>query len=65
MQEEWPELLGKSVVEAERVIRAANSGITEVAVIADGDMASADYREDRVRVYVDEAKIVSQVPRVG
>mmetsp|Transcript_11345 Transcript_11345/g.29942 ORF Transcript_11345/g.29942 Transcript_11345/m.29942 type:complete len:91 (+) Transcript_11345:102-374(+) len=37
----------------------------EVSIVRDGAPVTADYREDRVRVYVDQAGKVAGTPRTG
>ncbi|KAI3991871.1 hypothetical protein MKX01_012816 [Papaver californicum] len=52
---EWPELVGKPGDIAKEIIEKENPCLREVLIIL----------EDRVRVWVDESNVVTQVPRVG
>ncbi|KAK1698263.1 hypothetical protein QYE76_014960 [Lolium multiflorum] len=57
----WPELVGKSVEEATKVILKDKPDANIVVVPADSPV-TMDYRIDRVRLFVDT---VAEVPRVG
>ncbi|KAM0829719.1 hypothetical protein ACQ4PT_066706 [Festuca glaucescens] len=51
----WPELVGKSVEEASKVI-------LKIVVVPVGSLVTMDYRIDRVRLFVDT---IAEIPRVG
>jgi len=61
---EWPELDGRPAEEAKTQIKTDRPDVT-VEILPDGSFATMDYREDRVRVYVDEDDYVVGTPRVG
>ncbi|MFD3330041.1 serine protease inhibitor [Streptomyces sp. NPDC058701] len=63
--EQWPELVGRTADEAVAVIRRTNPDIVRVPVLADGSLVTADFREDRVRVFTDADDHVTRVPRIG
>ncbi|MFD3720760.1 serine protease inhibitor [Streptomyces sp. NPDC058674] len=64
MTVEWPELVGRTADEAVAAIRSACPD-AEVPVVAEGCMVTMDFREDRVRVFVDADGRVVRTPRVG
>ena len=49
---EWPQLVGKPGAEAKEVINQEDPNLN-VEIMEPGDMATRDYRLDRVRIYVD------------
>jgi succinyl-CoA synthetase beta subunit len=57
----WPELVGKSVEEAKKVILKDKPEAKIIVVLA-GSIVTMDYRTDRVRLFVDT---VAEVPIVG
>jgi hypothetical protein len=57
----WPELVGKSVEEAKKVI-LKDKPEAKIVVVPVGSLVTMDYRTDRVRLFVDT---VAQVPKVG
>lgn len=59
----WPELVGENG-EAAKATIMQQTGIT-VHVIPDGSMMTMDYREDRVRIFVDTDGNVVRAPRIG
>lgn len=63
-REEWPDLVGKSGEEAKAAILSDDSTLT-VHILPEGSMVTMDYRLDRVRIFVDGAGNVVQVPRKG
>ncbi|KAL5712427.1 hypothetical protein ACHQM5_014602 [Ranunculus cassubicifolius] len=63
-KEEWPELLGVYGKVAVRKITEDNSKLS-VSIVKEGMLVTADYRCDRVRVWVDKNGFVKQVPRIG
>ena len=62
---EWPNLVGMPGQQAKDIIERENTELTLVVIIPDGSPVTADYREDRVRIFVDEHGKVSQIPRIG
>ena len=64
-QTSWPELVGQSGADAVAVITASRPDLTQVVAMEEGGMMTMDWREDRVRVMVDAAGIVTQPPSVG
>ncbi|MEU3065023.1 serine protease inhibitor [Streptomyces subrutilus] len=64
MAEQWPELVGCAADDAVAAILRARPG-TEVPVLPAGSFVTMDYRENRVRVFVDAHGNVAQAPRVG
>ncbi len=61
----WPELVGKTGEEAKEVILNSGAGVDDVQIIPDGSMVTMDYRQDRVRIFVDANGIVVRAPMVG
>ncbi|KAM0911270.1 hypothetical protein ACQ4PT_013579 [Festuca glaucescens] len=57
----WPELVGKSVEEAKKVI-LKDKPEAKIVVVPAGSLVTMDYRTDRVRLFVDT---VVEVPHVG
>ena len=57
----WPELVGLSVEEAKKVI-LKDKPDADIVVLPVGSIVTADYRPDRVRIFVDT---VAQTPHVG
>nr|1CIS_A Chain A, HYBRID PROTEIN FORMED FROM CHYMOTRYPSIN INHIBITOR-2 [unidentified] len=66
MKTEWPELVGKSVEEAKKVILQDKPEAQIIVLEKQAvDNAYAEYRIDRVRLAVDKLDNIAQVPRVG
>ena len=61
----WPELVGQSGEDAVAAITASRPDLSQVVAMDEDGMMTMDYREDRVRVMVDGAGIVTQPPCVG
>nr|XP_045088075.1 subtilisin-chymotrypsin inhibitor WSCI [Aegilops tauschii subsp. strangulata] len=61
---EWPELVGKSVEEAKKVI-LQDKPEARIVVLPVGTIVTMEYRIDRVRLFVDSLDNIGQVPRVG
>jgi Potato inhibitor I family len=64
----WPELLGKPGEEARSTImRETLNMALNIELVPVGSMVTADWREDRVRIDVeeDEAKTVAAIPNIG
>nr|1TMG_I Chain I, chymotrypsin inhibitor 2 [Hordeum vulgare subsp. vulgare] len=64
MKTEWPELVGKSVEEAKKVI-LQDKPAAQIIVLPVGTIVTFEYRIDRVRLFVDRLDNIAQVPRVG
>jgi hypothetical protein len=62
---EWAELVGLDGAEAVEAIKKERADLASVSTFPEGGMMTMDWREDRVRVFVDAAGKVSQPPRVG
>jgi len=60
----WPELVGKPYAEAEAVIKR-DAPELKVSKVKPGSMMTMDYREDRVRVFVDNDDKVEKAPSLG
>ncbi|KAM3399693.1 hypothetical protein ACQJBY_004864 [Aegilops geniculata] len=61
---EWPELVGKLVEEAKKVI-LQDKPEARFVVLPVGTIVTMEYRIDRVRLFVDSLDKIAQVPRVG
>ncbi|KAF6987328.1 hypothetical protein CFC21_004983 [Triticum aestivum] len=61
---EWPELVGKSVEEAKKVI-LEDKPEAWIVVLPVGTVVTMEYRIYRVRLFVDKLNTIAQVPRVG
>ena len=57
----WPEVVGLSVEEANKAI-LKDKPDADIVVLPVGSIVTADYRPDRVRIFVDT---VAQTPHVG
>ncbi|KDP36380.1 hypothetical protein JCGZ_08649 [Jatropha curcas] len=57
----WPELLGANGKAAAALIEKENSNVNAI-VLKEGTPVTADFRCDRVRVWVNECGVVVQVP---
>uniref|UniRef100_A0ACD5Y3C2 Uncharacterized protein n=1 Tax=Avena sativa TaxID=4498 RepID=A0ACD5Y3C2_AVESA len=58
----WPELVGKSIEEAKKIILEDRPDVKTVEVFPVGTIVTEDFRLDRVRIFVD---IVAEIPRIG
>ncbi|KAJ7978746.1 Proteinase inhibitor [Quillaja saponaria] len=63
-KDSWPELKGKKGDAAARTIEWENRFVDAVIVL-EGSIVTADFRCDRVRVWVDTYGIVTRVPQIG
>ena len=61
-KESWPELVGKSIKEAKKVILQDRPDLKTVEAFPLGAIITTDEREDRVRIFVDT---VAEIPRIG
>jgi len=60
----WPELVGKSKEQAEAVLLAEAPGAT-LQFLPEDAMVTMDFREDRIRVFSDDAGTVVRAPMRG
>jgi hypothetical protein len=58
---EWPELVGRTIKEAEEKIKADRPDL-DVQVVTVGTIVPADFNEKRVRIWVDT---VAKTPKIG
>ena len=61
-KESWPELVGKSIKEAKKVIMEERPDVKTIEVFPVGTVVPQDFRPDRVRIFVDT---VAEIPRIG
>lgn len=61
---DWPELEGATAAAAQAALEKEAPGF-RVQVIGPDMMATAEYRCDRIRVWLNKEQRVSQPPRVG
>ncbi|CAI5466983.1 unnamed protein product [Closterium sp. Yama58-4] len=61
----WPEVVGLKGEEALKQIKASVPPTWTVGIIPSGFMMTADFRSDRVNIFVDKAGIVQRPPTVG
>lgn len=64
----FPELIGLSGEEAKAKLREqypSETLLSQIDVIPDGNMVTMDYREDRVRIFVDKTGKVTSAPHIG
>jgi len=57
--------VGKDGDEAAEEIQQENPDIKKVEIIRPGEASTGDYREDRVRINVDENNKVVSAPQIG
>ena len=60
----WPELVGKTGVDARRYFKEHFPVIT-AQIVELGDMITEDYAPERVQIFVDENGIVTWPPQIG
>lgn len=60
----WPELSGVPAEAAKRKILADRPDV-QVIVLPVGSFVTTDFNPKRVRVFVDHANYVAQVPKIG
>jgi hypothetical protein len=60
----WPELVGTRGTYAQRVINSERPDLT-VQIVKYGQMVTMDYREDRVRIYLNQSGKVGSTPTIG
>jgi len=61
---EWPELVGKTADEAKQVLEREAPG-RRIVVLRPGMCITADYRTDRIKVWLDADGMVARPPRIG
>ncbi|CAM0901510.1 unnamed protein product [Alopecurus aequalis] len=61
-KESWPELVGKTIKEAKKVILEDRPDLKTVVALPVGAIVTADERPDRVRIFVDT---VAEIPIIG
>jgi hypothetical protein len=61
----WPELVGKLGTEAAETIKAERPDLTEVTIRPKDSMFTMEYREDRVRIFIDTDNKVVSAPTTG
>jgi hypothetical protein len=61
----WPELVGQIGTDAEATIKAERPDLNQVKVLNEKAPVTMDYREDRVRIFVDADNKVVSAPNVG
>lgn len=61
----WPELVGVDGEAAKATVEKENTDLSQVVVIPADSMVTMDYREDRVRIFVDEEGKVARAPSIG
>ena len=65
-RKKWPELVGKTGEEAKQeILKTGGAGLTKVIILPEDSMYTEDYREDRVRIFVDASGKVVRPPMVG
>ncbi|KAK7243403.1 hypothetical protein RIF29_38198 [Crotalaria pallida] len=60
----WPELEGVTAEEAEKKIKEEIAGV-EIQVVPPDSFVTADFKPQRVRLYVDESHKVTRPPKIG
>ncbi|XP_015583198.1 subtilisin inhibitor CLSI-I [Ricinus communis] len=60
----WPDLVGVMAEEAERKIKEDMPGV-EVQVVQPNCFITMDFREGRVRLFIDSSGKVARPPRIG
>ena len=60
----WAQMVGMPGKQAVAQLEQENPNMT-IQLVPFGSMVTMDYREDRIRVFVDEQGNVSKPPRVG
>lgn len=60
----WPELVGLTADEAEKKIKEERP-VVQVQVVPPNSFVTMDFRQNRVRLYVDSSGKVDREPRIG
>ncbi|TXG58654.1 hypothetical protein EZV62_016483 [Acer yangbiense] len=61
---EWPEVVGLTAEEAEKKIKEDKPGV-HVHVVPSNCFVTMDFRQDRVRLFVDDSRKVERPPMIG
>ena len=64
MNFDWSNLVGKTSEEAVAKVKE-DYPAADVQVVPEDSMVTMDYREDRVRIFVDGSNRVARAPRPG
>ncbi|XP_071949484.1 uncharacterized protein [Antedon mediterranea] len=64
MPNEWPSLVGKKGEEAQKFISKERPEL-KIVILNKDDMMTMDFREDRVRIFVDDNQVVVRPPKTG
>lgn len=64
-KESWPECVGMKAEQARLFLLEETHNAVQVEIIPQDSIVTADYRTDRVRVFVSEDGIVTKEPRIG
>ncbi|CAN1135183.1 Subtilisin inhibitor 1 [Linum perenne] len=62
---EWPELVGLTAEEGESKIKEEARAGVQVHVIPANSFVTMDFRQDRVRLFVDADRKIARAPRIG
>jgi hypothetical protein len=60
----WPELVGKDVNSALKILKD-ESGFDDIQTLRDNSPVNLDFCPTRIRVFVNEKNIVTVDPRIG
>jgi len=63
-KEQWPELVGKTSAEAEEAVKHDRPDV-KVEILKDNSPTTMDYRVDRVRIFTNDAGVVTGPPCTG
>jgi hypothetical protein len=61
----WPELVGKPGSDAEETIKSERPDLNEITLLPEHSPFTLDYKEDRVRVFVDDENNIVSAPTIG
>lgn len=64
-QESWPEVMGLDATKAASYIQSTTDEDLDIVIVPEGYMVTADYQDNRVRLYVDGDQKVVQEPHIG
>mmetsp|Transcript_31310 Transcript_31310/g.31596 ORF Transcript_31310/g.31596 Transcript_31310/m.31596 type:complete len:88 (-) Transcript_31310:380-643(-) len=62
---DWSVLVGKIGEDVKNQIKEARPDLNAIDIVGEDDMLTMDFREDRVRVFVDEDNKCVRTPTVG
>ncbi|XP_044504272.1 subtilisin inhibitor-like [Mangifera indica] len=60
----WPELVGLTADEAEKKIKEERPAV-QVQVVPSNSIVTMDFKQNRVRLYVDSSRKVERAPKIG